>query len=74
MQRRHRAAHRRIWGALLVLLPLILLASLGLRRTGPSEAAAILLVPPALLLPLFDGLDRERNFTAGYLCVARKRA
>jgi hypothetical protein len=46
MQRRHRAAHRRIWGALLVLLPLILLASLGLRRTGPSEAAAILLVPP----------------------------
>jgi len=46
MQRRHRNTHRRIWGALLVLLPLILLASLALRRIGPSEATAILLVPP----------------------------
>ncbi len=36
--------------------------------------AAILLVPPALLLPLLDGLDRDRNFTLGYLCMARKRA
>jgi hypothetical protein len=46
MQRRHRAAHRHAWRALLVLLPLILLASLALRRTGPSEAAAIMLMPP----------------------------
>ena len=26
--------------------------------------AAILLVPPALILPLLDFLDRDRNFTA----------
>jgi len=35
--------------------------------------AAILLVPPALILPLLDALDRDRNFTLGYLCTARKR-
>jgi SAM-dependent methyltransferase len=35
--------------------------------------AAIFLVPPALILPLLDALDRERNFTAGYICTARKR-
>ncbi len=36
--------------------------------------AAIFLVPPALILPLLDALDRERNFTAGYICTARKPA
>jgi SAM-dependent methyltransferase len=35
--------------------------------------AAILLVPPALLLPFFDFLDRDRNFTLGYIVTARKR-
>jgi SAM-dependent methyltransferase len=35
--------------------------------------AAILLVPPALVLPLFDALDRGRDFTLGYQCTARKR-
>jgi SAM-dependent methyltransferase len=35
--------------------------------------AAILLAPPALLLPLLDPLDRDRNFTLGYVCVARRR-
>ena len=35
--------------------------------------AALFLVPPALVLPLFDSLDRERNFTLGYICIARKR-
>ena len=35
--------------------------------------AALVLVPPALILPLLDGLDRDRNFTVGYICVARKR-
>jgi SAM-dependent methyltransferase len=35
--------------------------------------AAILLVPPALVLPFFDFLDRDRNFTLGYICRARKR-
>ena len=36
--------------------------------------AAILLVPPALILPLLDSLDRDRNFTVGYICTARLRA
>lgn len=35
--------------------------------------AALVLVPPALILPLLDGLDRDRNFTVGYVCLARKR-
>jgi SAM-dependent methyltransferase len=35
--------------------------------------AALLLVPPALVLPWLDFLDRDRNFTLGYLCTARKR-
>ena len=35
--------------------------------------AALLLVPPALVLPWLDFLDRERNFTLGYICVARRK-
>jgi len=35
--------------------------------------AAILLAPPALILPLLDGIDREKNFTLGYICRARKK-
>jgi len=35
-------------------------------------AAAVLAVP-ALLLPLLDPLDRERDFTLGYVCTARRR-
>lgn len=35
--------------------------------------AALFLVPPALVLPVLDFLDRERNFTLGYLCTAVKR-
>jgi SAM-dependent methyltransferase len=34
--------------------------------------AAILFVPPALVLPLLDTLDRRQNFTLGYICSARK--
>ncbi len=34
--------------------------------------AALLLVPPALLLPWLDGLDKRRDFTLGYLCLAQK--
>jgi len=34
--------------------------------------AAFLLIPPALILPFLDSLDRDRNFTLGYLCKARK--
>lgn len=36
--------------------------------------AALLLVPPALILPLFDTWDREKNFTLGYLCTAKRRS
>ncbi len=39
---------------------------------GPAILiAAIFLVPPALILPLFDSLDRRRSFTPGFLCWAR---
>jgi len=34
--------------------------------------AAACLGPPALLLPLFEPLDPEKNFTLGYLCEARR--
>jgi SAM-dependent methyltransferase len=34
--------------------------------------AALFLAPLALLLPFLDGLDRQRNFTLGYLCTAVK--
>ena len=44
----------------------------GVRWLG-FVPAAILLVPPALIPPFLDALDRERNFTAGYICKARKR-
>lgn len=36
--------------------------------------AALVLVPPALILPLLDRLDRDRNFTLGYICTATKGA
>jgi SAM-dependent methyltransferase len=32
----------------------------------------ILFVPLALVLPLFEPLDRRQNFTLGYICSARK--
>lgn len=34
--------------------------------------AVLFLVPPALVLPLFDPLDRDQNFTLGYVCNAQK--
>jgi SAM-dependent methyltransferase len=34
---------------------------------------ALLLVTPALLLPAFEPLDRDKNFTLGYICHAVKR-
>jgi SAM-dependent methyltransferase len=36
--------------------------------------AAALLAPPALVLPLLDGLDRDPDFTLGYICTAQKRS
>lgn len=51
---------RRLWNGLQFvprpLLPFALLAA----------------APPALLLPVFDSWDRERNFTLGYICTATK--
>lgn len=35
-------------------------------------AGAVLLAPPALALPALDFLDRDRNFTLGYICTAQK--
>ncbi len=35
--------------------------------------AGVFLAPLSLLLPAFDWLDRERNFTLGYICIAEKR-
>ena len=35
--------------------------------------AALALAPPALLLPVFDRLDRDRTFTLGYICTAKKQ-
>jgi SAM-dependent methyltransferase len=32
----------------------------------------VLVAAPALLLPWCDALDRQRNFTLGYICSARK--
>jgi SAM-dependent methyltransferase len=34
--------------------------------------AAACLAPPALLLPLFEKLDPEKNFTLGYICEAQR--
>jgi SAM-dependent methyltransferase len=34
--------------------------------------AAALLVPAAIVLPLLEPLDRQKNFTLGYICTARK--
>jgi SAM-dependent methyltransferase len=34
--------------------------------------AAIFFVPPAMLLPMLEPLDRRQNFTLGYICYARK--
>ena len=44
----------------------------GIRWLWFLPAAAVL-APPALILPFLDGLDRDRNFTLGYICLARKR-
>jgi SAM-dependent methyltransferase len=40
---------------------------------GPlALVAAIFFVPPALVLPLLDGLDTKKSFTLGFVCTARK--
>lgn len=49
MRMRHRRAHRRIWTALAVLLPLLLLGVLMLRPGGMLEEAPQRLDPPGRL-------------------------
>ena len=40
---------------------------------GPMAlVAAVFFAPPALVLPLLDPLDKDRSFTLGYICSARK--
>jgi SAM-dependent methyltransferase len=40
---------------------------------GPlALLATIVFAPPAMVLPLFDGLDAKKNFTLGFVCTARK--
>jgi len=34
--------------------------------------AAFVIAPLALIAPLFDGLDKQKNFTLGFVCRARK--
>jgi SAM-dependent methyltransferase len=34
--------------------------------------AAVVLAPAALVAPFFDFLDRDRDFTLGYICTAQK--
>ena len=46
MRRRHRRNHLRFWGALAVLLPLLLLAAIGSRQTIPASVTPIRLAPP----------------------------
>ncbi len=52
---------RRLWGGLKffrgVLFPL----------------ALVCVAPVALVLPWLDGLDRDRNFTLGYICTCERR-
>lgn len=36
-------------------------------------AGLALFAPAALLLPLFDGMDKRRNFTLGHVCQAQRR-
>ena len=36
--------------------------------------ALVLIAPAALLLPFLDPLDSERNFTLGYVCVAKRES
>jgi SAM-dependent methyltransferase len=40
---------------------------------GPlAILAAVFLVPPALIAPMLDGLDRSQAFTLGFICSASK--
>ncbi len=44
--REFRATHRRVWLALSVILPLLVLGAMAIRQNGPSEAAPVRLSSP----------------------------
>lgn len=46
MRRRHRDVHRVTWRVMAFLLPAIVLLSLMMRQTGPTEAPQVQLAPP----------------------------
>lgn len=46
MRLRHRQVHWLAWVMLVLLLPGTLLLGLSVRRSGPTETAAIQLLPP----------------------------
>ena len=46
MQRRHRTAHARMWIALAIFLPAILIAALAIRQHGPTEKRAVQVEKP----------------------------
>jgi SAM-dependent methyltransferase len=60
-------------GGIFRLLARRLLNSLQYFRGPWLWLTALALAPAALLLPVFDRLDRDRNFTLGYICTARKQ-
>jgi SAM-dependent methyltransferase len=59
-------------GGLFRLLSRRLLNALQLFPALVFPVATVFLAPPALILPLFDFLDRDRSFTLGYICTASK--
>jgi hypothetical protein len=46
MRRRHRAVHRRVWLALAILLPAVLLAGFALREDRRPAERPVRLAPP----------------------------
>ena len=67
---------RVVWGVTVIVLagvPMIA-GDYYINFTSQIFIAAIFFVPPALLLPLLEPLDRRQNFTLGYICSARKPA
>ncbi|MCS7316284.1 MAG: class I SAM-dependent methyltransferase [Bryobacterales bacterium] len=67
-----RLEHLEAAGGFFRLLARRLLNGLQFFRGPAFLLAALAAVPAALVLPWLDGLDRERNFTLGYVCTAVK--
>jgi SAM-dependent methyltransferase len=59
-------------GGFFRLLSRRLLNALQFFRGPLFVPAALVFVPPALLLAAFDSIDKQRNFTLGYICTAQK--